>query len=177
MNTAELECLVQCALSRRHSVDDFKGVFAQNSVPNLNQFPCCFVVNSDPSHEPGTHWLAFYFISRVRCEFFDSYGMHPDYYHFPFLNDLIDCTYSTIQLQSPYSRVCGHYCAYFLLRRSESEVSLESIISNLSRKSNPDKFVFVSIHNLMPSRAIVSSHFRRTGCISQCCKSLKNKRF
>ena len=55
----------------------FGGVFAADELPKvMNTFPCGFVANTDPSTEPGTHWVAFYFASRDKGEFFDSYG-HP----------------------------------------------------------------------------------------------------
>ena len=55
----------------------FGGVFAADEVPQIiDTFPYGFVANTDPSTEPGTHWVAFYFPSRDKGEFFDSYG-HP----------------------------------------------------------------------------------------------------
>ena len=52
----------------------FGGVFAADELPKImNTFPCGFVANTDPSTEPGTAWVAFYFPSREKGEFFDSY--------------------------------------------------------------------------------------------------------
>ena len=45
----------------------------------IDRFPCGFVANTDPSDEPGAHWVAFYFQSERKGEFFDSYGKPPDY--------------------------------------------------------------------------------------------------
>ena len=59
----------------------FGGVFAADELPKvMNTFPCGFVANTDPSTEPGTHWVAFYFPSREKGEFFDSYGYPPEHY-------------------------------------------------------------------------------------------------
>ena len=53
----------------------FGGVFAADELPKtFDTFPCGLVANTDPSTEPGTHWVAFYFPSRDKGEFFDSYG-------------------------------------------------------------------------------------------------------
>ena len=53
----------------------FCGVFASDELPEIiDTFPCGFVVNTDPSTELGTHWIAFYFPSHEKGEFFDSYG-------------------------------------------------------------------------------------------------------
>ena len=40
-------------------------------------FPSAYVINSDPSSEPGEHWIAVYFDKRGRGEYFDSYGLAP----------------------------------------------------------------------------------------------------
>ena len=48
----------------------FGGVFAADEVPQIiDTFPYGFVANTDPSTEPGTHWVAFYFPSRDKGEF------------------------------------------------------------------------------------------------------------
>ena len=40
-------------------------------------FSSAYVINSDPSSEPGEHWIAVYFHKRGRGEYFDSYGLAP----------------------------------------------------------------------------------------------------
>ena len=72
MNTRQLER----ALKRNaYTKKIFAGVFPADEVPEIiDTFPCGFVANTDPSTEPGTHWVAFYFPSREKGEFFDSYG-------------------------------------------------------------------------------------------------------
>ena len=48
----------------------FGGVFAADEVPQIiDTFPYGFVENTDPSTEPGTHWVAFYFPSREKGKF------------------------------------------------------------------------------------------------------------
>ena len=80
MNTLQLER----ALKRNaYTKKIFDGVFPADEVPEIiDTFPCGFVANTDPSTEPGMHWVAFYFPSREKGEFFDSYGNPPEYYGF-----------------------------------------------------------------------------------------------
>ena len=60
----------------------FCGVFSSDELPEvIKSFPCGFVVNTDPSGEPGTHWVAFYFPTDREAEFFDSFGKLPQHYH------------------------------------------------------------------------------------------------
>ena len=57
---------------------------SRDEVPHsFNRYPSASVANTDPSSLPGQHWVAFYLLSPSHLEFFDSYGCHPDDYHFP----------------------------------------------------------------------------------------------
>ena len=94
----------------------FGGVFAADEVPQIiDTFPYGFVANTDPSTEPGTHWVAFYFPSREKGEFFDSYGHSPEHYGFKSYNIEI---WNQHKLQSSWSNVCGHYCIFYLYHKS-----------------------------------------------------------
>ena len=66
-------------LRGRHG-SHFLGIYPidrlPKTLPHRNRKGSCFIVNTDPSHLPGTHWLAVY----VGCnlgEVFDSYGRPP----------------------------------------------------------------------------------------------------
>ena len=89
----------------------------------IEKYPCGFVVNTDPSSEPGTHWVAFYFPTVRKGEFFDSYGHLPDFYRDSF-GDFLDkhCNewdFNKRKLQSIWSDVCGHYCVFYLSHRAQ----------------------------------------------------------
>ena len=76
------------------------------------------IVNTQPSSEPGEHWLAFFITKQKRCYLFDSFGRSPRV--FPHgINTFIgenslDVTYSNQQVQSNYSFTCSHHCVFFL---------------------------------------------------------------
>ncbi|CAB3981379.1 ADP-dependent glucokinase [Paramuricea clavata] len=78
MNTAQItHALEQDPVTSKK----FCGVFPSDKLPQtINRYPCGFVANTDPSSKPGTHWVAFYFPSEEKGEFFDSYGHAPEYY-------------------------------------------------------------------------------------------------
>ena len=72
MNTLQLKrALEHTRLRKRSSVE---YLLLMNYLRHSIRFPYGFVANTDPSTEPGTHWVAFYFPSRDKGEFFDSYG-------------------------------------------------------------------------------------------------------
>ena len=78
MNTLQLKRALEHNPSTKKI---FGGVFAADELPKtFDTFPYGFVANTDPSTEPGTHWVAFYFPSRDKGEFFDSYGYPPEHY-------------------------------------------------------------------------------------------------
>ena len=54
---------------------NFIGVYAEDQLKTLSihTFPCFLIVNLDPSHMQGSHWLALR-ISRFSLEIFDSLG-------------------------------------------------------------------------------------------------------
>ena len=59
MNTQQIERALEHNLK---TVKRFCGVFAADQLPkSLSTFPCGFVANTDPSTEPGTHWVVFNF--------------------------------------------------------------------------------------------------------------------
>ena len=80
MNTLEIK---QALKSNKFTKRNFSEVYAADELPkSLDTFPCGFIANTDPSTKPGTHWVAFYFSSHEKGEFFDSYGYSPEQYKF-----------------------------------------------------------------------------------------------
>ena len=73
MNSLQIECLLKND-SKIKSV--FKKVCALDQLEKPT-FPSAYVINSDPSTEPGEHWIAVYFDKHGRGKYFDSYGLPP----------------------------------------------------------------------------------------------------
>ena len=168
MKTPDLERILSTILKDKVN---FLGVFARDGIPNvINSYPACFVANTDPSSEPGTHWVAFFLESPTKIEFFDSYGFHPSVYGFT----QKVTTYNHFQFQTLKSTVCGQYCIFFLYSRSICCRSIETHFSksNLNwNDSKVDKWVR-SIHSNshLPSHPCTTSH-----CIQSCTCKNKNK--
>jgi len=114
MNTRQLSRILS-------SERQFCGVYACDELPKKisDRFPCAFIANTDDKNSPGKHWCAFFFPTRNRCEFLDSYGRAPAL-HSSFNHFLRNCThimYNSFQLQQPLSDVCGQFCVFFLYHR------------------------------------------------------------
>lgn len=129
MNTAQIQrALEQDSVTSKK----FCGVFPCDKLPQtIGKWPCGFVANTDPSSEPGTHWVAFYFPSEHKGEFFDSYGQPPDRYRDSFGDFLkehaYDWTFNERKLQSAWTDVCGHYCIFYLSHRARGH-SMNKIV-------------------------------------------------
>jgi len=110
MNSDEIERFL------RARVKGFDGVF---SVDNLPEDPHLLVCNTDPSDEPGRHWIAIYVDNEGHGEFFDSFGRRPvvDFEHY-MNRHCLSWNYNDKHLQSIVSKFCGHFCIYFCILRS-----------------------------------------------------------
>lgn len=95
--------------------------------------PAIFVINTDPSNKPGSHWIAFYFPKYGSSEFFDSYGRDTKNKFFLKMLSLYSPTYKVNRrrLQGDFSTCCGHYCCLFLYYRINAE-SLREFIGNFT---------------------------------------------
>lgn len=95
-----------------HSV----GVFPADRIVQKWTKPCAFVFNTDDHTKIGTHWVAIYVDKNNRGLYFDSYGLPPLIRHHlrVIRKNCRQLRWNTIQLQSPESANCGHYCVMFL---------------------------------------------------------------
>ena len=125
MNTAQIDLSLRNLPLTKHI---FAGTYARDTFkkcPRALHLPAAYVVNTQPSTEPGEHWVALFFpadIDNNHGQFFDSYGG-------PLPEDLLPITkrYGHIQpvqdnegrcFQSLMTTVCGQYCMYFIAMRS-----------------------------------------------------------
>ena len=126
MNTLQIERLL-----RNEKI--FKKVCAFDQLEKP-VFPSAYVINSDPSNEPGEHWIAVYFDKRGRGEYFDSYGLAPALVGLESYMDtysLAGWIYNSKTLQALFSNVCGHYCVYYILFRCRG-VPMHAIVSDFT---------------------------------------------
>ena len=102
----------------------FRGVFPADRFRDqtVAKLPSGYIINTDPSDEPGSHWVAVYVngtASNPIGEFFCSYGESPETYNFKnwIESNSMRWTYNEKRYQADSSSVCGHYCLFYLLHR------------------------------------------------------------
>lgn len=102
----------------------FLGVHARDELPRILKYPSCLILNTKPRLHPGEHWLAIFWNTHGHCEFFDSYGKHPNTYN---LLDYIKQNSTSWEINKQRiqgtSAYCGHYCILFLLFRARNKVT------------------------------------------------------
>ena len=110
----------------------FRGVFSRDTLPKKRAVGL-YIVNEQPSHLPGTHWIAFHITGKKdKNIYFDSYGREPLLYE---LKKFIGKNYlcNKKQLQHVLSTSCGQWCLYFIWRRSQ-QWRLENIVGPFNEK-------------------------------------------
>jgi hypothetical protein len=119
--------------------DVFRGIYSSNelkSSPRVlgwpDQPPHAIIINTDSSNLPGKHWIAVYITRRGCGEVMDSYGVLPPTTVQRWLNEYTQNWVSNPYLiQPPESDSCGQFCAYYLIRRLQSD-SMCSVLADFT---------------------------------------------
>lgn len=155
---------------------NFLGVYAADDIPvdceNLT-YPFGIIVNTDPSNEPGTHWVAFYFHNASMYEFFDSFALPIDMYPYIFNTvKSLSCIGSCLfPIQSLHSNKCGHFCIFFILSLAKG-YNFHSILGNFSDSDLGSNDLFVSIFDQFSDSTFPTGQIRNSQ-LNQICKCRK----
>lgn len=95
------------------------------SYPDKSK-PVGYIVNTDPHHMPGNHWIALWTKDNI-CEVMDSYALPLETYETT--QSLVDwlnkhwkyVIYNKQSLQSLYSQSCGDYALMYLRDRARGQ--------------------------------------------------------
>lgn len=151
MNTLQL---IQVMEHDKKSNNKFCGVYPSDLLPlKIERYPCGIILNTDSHTEKGSHWLAMYFPSKGRGEFFDSYGNRPEFYKNTIEQWLnkhsSNWTYNHRCLQSLNSSTCGQFCLYFIISRNHGK-SFPAIVNSFSDNTTiNDHRVNVFVHRYL----------------------------
>lgn len=133
-----------------HASKTFGGVFPCDHLPtDVKKVPASFIVNTDPSWKPGTHWLAIYIDENRNVEFFDSYGRPAQMYTsvFKFIKHMAPgFRANSRQLQGTLSSTCGQFCLYFLVWRNRG-VSFSEIMNSFSMRLDSNDILVTTFVN------------------------------
>ena len=125
----------------------FLGAYPFDELPKARQNDFSVIVNTEPSTEPGDHWLPIIFKNGV-FYFVDSFGRSPRSPLFTqefkrTINEYIKgykYKYNPNMIQSLFSNTCGYYSIYFIRELQDKSLREALDIFNDNFKSN-DKLV------------------------------------
>ena len=112
----------------------YRETYSSDMLPKILESwqPLVIVVNTDPSMQPGKHWICMFFDECGHGEFFDSFGQYPARVFERYMNKYCSVwSYNNKQLQSLISRFCGHYVIWFCVFKAR-KYSLTKLLRNVS---------------------------------------------
>ena len=133
-------------LASKHPALDrvYRGALPSDGLPRRleTDLPLAFIVNTDPTGQPGTHWLALW-IEDQQCQVFDSFALPLQIY--PGVDPLIhwldrhckNITTNRQSVQAVTSQTCGYYALFYLMLKSEGG-TLEQFLNHFK----PNDYVF-----------------------------------
>ena len=104
----------------------FGGCWPSDMLPTekITTRPIYYVVNTHDQSREGEHWIAIMIERETdRASFFDSFGLGPDYPHYPksfmkFLSlNASEILYNRNQVQDVSSSSCGAHAIFVLCQR------------------------------------------------------------
>lgn len=114
MNTSELlNVLMSHPVTKRH----LGGIVASDQLPERNSSTDndkYYIINLDPSTEPGSHWVACFLFKDKDDLYFDSYGFPPFVPHIIRFLSSSNFSFNTTPVQDPLSTSCGQWCLLFV---------------------------------------------------------------
>lgn len=114
MNTKQLYyALVHNSVTKKC----FDGIYARDTLVDIEAPPNLIICNTDASDSPGQHWILFHFKKRGHLVFYDSLGHNFDHYGDEFVTFVARWAttfeHVTERTQPVNSNLCGIYCLYF----------------------------------------------------------------
>ena len=124
----------------------YGGVKALNELNVIVPEASLFIVNHDPSHEPGSHWITLFM--QQNPEHFDSLGLEPidpikSYLIFNGPNYL----YNTKRVQSYATNSCGMFCLFYAYFRCRN-YSFKEVMNMFNDNMIVNEFVVNSFYNI-----------------------------
>ena len=115
MDTLQLENAIRqdaCLSALKHT-----GVLAGDELSKI-KMPGAYIVNTDPSHLGGEHWLALFIDRHRQIKIFDSLGEAPK--HYPWLKKYLKgrhYSHNVKRWQAPGKNTCGRFCLFYLFHK------------------------------------------------------------
>lgn len=146
MNSNQIKHILKCNTTTRNH---FSGVYSINTLKNIKTKPKLIICNTDPSYNPGKHWILFYFHDNI-VDFFDPLGKKPEVYGKKFICFMkkyaakYEICYT--RTQPALSNLCGHYCIWYANMCCQ-KYTMSYIVNNLPSAVSIKYFAEQYLHN------------------------------
>ena len=121
----------------------FKGVRAADDIPRSDTLGA-FVVNTDPAHKPGQHWVVL-INTPTSVTYFDPYGIPPpEIIRTRLVKTSKTLLYNRKRFQG-LRNTCGYYCMYFILAETSQNHTMD-IFSDCYDFN--DRLVYIRVQTL-----------------------------
>ena len=123
--------------ARKLGIDNFRGVFMRDTLPNVMHHKECGIVSLNQSDQPGSHWVCYY-KDGTHCIYFDSFGqvtpMEIRKYlktkrEFKMGDEVIQRNTDIVQHSNTH--VCGHLCLLMLTSLTCEQRSFQQVLDTL----------------------------------------------
>ena len=98
----------------------FDGIFSIDTLKDIKEKPSLIICNTDPSDEPGKHWVLFFF-SEDSVDFYDSLGRDITYYgseFIDFIKNLLLILNNILEEHNLLRVICVDSIVYIMLLRN-----------------------------------------------------------
>lgn len=111
----------------------FMGIYSADGLPKpLPGRRTSYIINTDKSTSPGSHWVALVHHEDGLCTYFDSAGRPPQGSILAWMRKHCRAgTYNDKQYQGAGTWLCGLYCLYFLHAMAHKRLGVEHLQATL----------------------------------------------
>jgi uncharacterized membrane protein YwzB len=144
MNTKQL---YRAVTRNKVTHDYFDGVYAKDTLEDIQSQPCLIIANTADSSHPGKHWVVFFFDKeKNHVEFFDSLGNDLTVYGKEFIDFVsrfsTSYKFTSTRTQPRKTSLCGVYCLYFTYWKCQNK-SFDFIVKKLKKTKAKEVYRFV----------------------------------
>src|SRR6218665_1516799 len=114
--------------AKRLNINNFRGVFLRDELPERPRANECGILNLDDSSGCGTHWVVW--IKRGNYKvYFDGYGLLPPVELVKYLHSPV--YYNSERIQPDSEVFCGHLCLCVLKKISNDDCNFQDVMNEL----------------------------------------------
>ena len=127
----------------------YMGCFPCNHIPTPRTYPSALVVNHEPSHKGGSHWVGIYFNNAHELFYFDPLGVKPNecIEHYIKINAFTNIIYNNLPIQPLLSPHCGLYCVIFIYLMCIGK-KFPDILSRFMKIEDRDNYVLSFVKHI-----------------------------